>query len=134
MRAAAELAKIAGRAGQVRAQHRVVAAVGPGPDRIGRPKDGDDRPIERDGKMHRSGIVGHADRAAANERRKLGQRRFAGEVDRAGREACDLRADRVLAVRSDQRHGEFFVQEMPRHLGESVAAAIVWFPNWCPAP
>ncbi len=78
--------------------------------------------------MHRAGIVADADRCAADQRRKLEQCRFAGEVDGAGRKLGDLLAQRTLAIGPDQGDGKLLFSEMPRHLGETVAPPLFGVP------
>src|SRR5580704_647819 len=53
MRAAAQFPQIARRALQLGAQHRAVAPIRSGPDRVGRAENADDGAAERHRKMHR---------------------------------------------------------------------------------
>ena len=127
--AAAELAQIARRAGDVGLQGDIGAAVGSSPNRIGRAENAHDRAAERDRKMHRPGIVGHGDGRAADERRKLGQGRLAGEVYRSRSKRRHLVAKRALTRRADQRHRKTLLQKVPRHRGEAFAAPLLGFPD-----
>src|SRR5215471_1421769 len=74
VRTAAKLTQVARRTRQIRLEHGVGAAVRPDPQRIGRTENADDRPIERDRKMHWAGIVGDAAGGAMNERGQLAER------------------------------------------------------------
>src|SRR6516165_5098724 len=79
--AAAQKAKIAGRARQVGAYNGVPAAIRAGPNRIGRAENAHHGPVERDREMHRAGIVTDANRRPAYERSELAERRLASEID-----------------------------------------------------
>src|SRR4029077_4120115 len=97
VRAAGKLTQVAGRAGEVRPQNGVLAAIGADPDRVGGAEYARDRPAQCDGKVHRPGIVGDADGRAADQRGKLAQTGLAGKIARTRGELSDLRADGTLA-------------------------------------
>ncbi len=122
-------AQVARRAGQVGAQHRVVAPVGPGPDRIGRAEDA--RPPA--GRARPPRCIGPESLVTQIVPRRMSAASSASVVSPArlmapGASSATSAQTRVLAVRADQNHGEFLFQKMPRHLGEAVAPPLFGFP------
>jgi len=128
LRAAFEAAQITRRAGQVDAHDGMIAMIRSSPDRVARTKQSDDRAAERDGKMHRAGIMGDADLCAAYQSCKLAQRCLSGEIDNSGREAGDIGRDVALARRADQDHGMSALQEVLRDSGELLVGPALRLP------
>ena len=74
-------------------------------------------------------IIGQADGRAIDDRGQLAERRFAGEVDAAGRQAGHRVAGRTFAGRSDQHDGKTLAHEVTRHLGKAFGAPMLGFPD-----
>src|SRR5262249_1535080 len=98
-------------------------------DRVGGAEDADDGAVHGDGDVHRAGVVGDADRGAADELHQAGDGRAAGEVDGAGAGRGDRAAAGAGAGRADQDDGQADPLEIAGDLGEALDVPVLRLPD-----
>ncbi len=82
-------------------------SIGPGAGRFGRTEETDDRTSQRDGHVHRPGVVGDHHHAAAEPFHHAGQRELSGEVDAASRRGRgDLASERTVGIAAEDDDAE----------------------------